>query len=198
MNRSIRRLLVAFLILCSGHAIAFECYQSKKQSIKGFFNPKDRYPEYYWIKLHDVDSYLPSKITAKRWSSLLNNPVHPLRHIYQKILAKKKFIGHKTGLEFFNYLKPLTRYTYIISDQWLIVANVMTNPPNKYSKHMVVAGFLPDVRYAGELMTAYGMGHTIQIDNNSGTYQPHGDDLIHVANLLRGQLNLSVITKEYK
>lgn len=119
---------------------------------------------------------------AKKYVLFAPGPVRVLRN---RMAATMDSVGRHPGPVLTDMLQagpPDNPFVYnaIVTSDALRVAR-LENRSDKdvskanwvLSKHVLVAGYDPDVRFAGEFWVADGPeGRTVHLNNNSGTYQP--------------------------
>lgn len=175
---------------------------SKGAIVRESLTESDFSPHAIWVSLPDLDSSLPIEFLIKEnvpWMKVVNNPVHPRRLDYSKLVGNMVLIGDLQGQDFLNLLDPSAKYSYVLTSQHLILAEISRNKKTKFfSKHVFLSGFANSVRYAGEAWLSLNEGRDMTIDNNSGTYKPVKTKLNDVAILLSSLLNIDVVAKVRK
>lgn len=132
--------------------------------------------------LHPYPGKLDAVTKAKKYVLFAPGPVRVVRN---RMAATMDSVGRHPGPVLTDMLQagpPDNRFVYnaIVTSDALRVAR-LENRSDKdvskanwvLSKHVLVAGYDPDVRFAGEFWVVDGPeGRTVHLNNNSGTYQP--------------------------
>lgn len=130
------------------------------------------------------------------WMKVINDPIHPLRFDYSDLMKNMGLLGNLEGREFLDLLEPMAKYSYVLTGQHLVLAEIDRIKRKKsFSKHFFLSGFATSVRYAGEAWVDKYKSKRLIIDNNSGTYKPDKHQLNQVALMLSSFLNIEVLPK---
>ncbi len=145
----------------------------------------------------DIDTLLPDKLTAfarsgSDWKTLLKKHVlfNPtmVKWVRGRLADPKKWssMGDLDGGQIRDALQTGVKYNYVICGDKIFIGSIFGKNPkwdNWLSKHVLIAGYDKDVRYAGEFWKD-DVG-TIHFSNNSGTYRPDAKFLPNVEAVLR-------------
>lgn len=147
----------------------------------------------YHIYLKQVKDFLPhkNKIQQKKVLAIDNTILRKfIKTMHKKTLSSSKEWWQINPYNFFIHLKTNTVYNYVILKDELIIACTARSHDNfyknKFSKHYFISGLKNSIYYGGQIMTYMKDEKIIVLLNNaSGTYKPHDQDLPQVINLLK-------------
>lgn len=137
--------------------------------------------------------FLPykNKIQQKKVLAIDNTILRKfIKIMHKKTLSSSKDWWQINPYDFFIHLKTNTVYNYVILENELIIACTARSQDNfyknKFSKHYFISGLKNNIYYGGQIMTYMKDEKIIVLLNNaSGTYKPHDQDLPQVINLLK-------------